>query len=375
ACERTTQHRFDPPPTPEGERHSDIAGAYRKGQRVSTVADRAVDTGAIGPHSPAGVVDRAGVVNQADVVNHAGVEPVAVAGQRPVSLTDRFRAYLTLTKPRIVELLLITTVPAMLLANPSSPSLGLILVVLVGGSLAAGAANVINCYLDRDIDKVMRRTSRRPLPTHVVAPRSALVFGLTLAVVSTVLMAVLTNWLATVLTVSAIVYYDLIYTKWLKRTTPQNTFWGGICGALPVLIGWAAVTGSLAWPAWIMFGIVFFWQMPHFYALAIKFKDDYARAGIPMLPVVAPLRRVGMESVVFAWLTALTSLALWPLGMSWVYGVPAALAGAFFVLEAHRMDGRIRRGEPVKPMRLFHWSTTYLTIVFVVIAVDALLRT
>jgi heme o synthase len=181
--------------------------------------------------------------------------------------------------------------------------------------------------------------------------------------------------LATVLTVSAILYYDLIYTKWLKRTTPQNTFWGGICGALPVLIGWAAVTGSLAWPAWIMFGIVFFWQMPHFYALAIKFKDDYARAGIPMLPVVAPLRRVGMESVVFAWLTALTSLALWPLGMSWVYGVPAALAGAFFVLEAHRMDGRIRRGEPVKPMRLFHWSTTYLTIVFVVIAVDALLRT
>jgi protoheme IX farnesyltransferase len=320
-----------------------------------------VDTAAIGSRSPAGVVDR------------AGVEPVAVAGRRP--LTDRFRAYLTLTKPRIVELLLITTVPAMLLANPSSPSLGLILVVLVGGSLAAGAANVINCYLDRDIDEVMRRTSRRPLPTHVVAPRSALAFGLTLAVVSTVLMAVLTNWLATLLTVSAIVYYDLIYTKWLKRTTPQNTFWGGICGALPVLIGWAAVTGSLAWPAWIMFGIVFFWQMPHFYALAIKFKDDYARAGIPMLPVVAPLRRVGTESVVFAWLTALTSLALWPLGMSWVYGVPAALAGAFFVLEAHRMDGRIRRGEPVKPMRLFHWSTTYLTIVFVVIAVDALLRT
>ena len=336
---------------------------------MSTVADRALDTAAIGPRSPGGVADQDGAVDQ------AGVEPAAGAGHRPVSVTDRFRAYLTLTKPRIVELLLITTVPAMLLANPSSPSLGLILVVLVGGSLAAGAANVINCYLDRDIDEVMRRTSRRALPTHAVAPRSALVFGLTLAVISTVLMAVLTNWLATLLTVSAIVYYDLIYTKWLKRTTSQNTFWGGICGALPVLIGWAAVTGSLAWPAWIMFGIVFFWQMPHFYALAIKFKDDYARAGIPMLPVVATLRRVGTESVVFAWLTALTSLALWPFGMSWVYGVPAALAGAFFVLEAHRMDGRIRRGEPVKPMRLFHWSTTYLTIVFVVIAVDALLRT
>ena len=295
----------------------------------------------------------------------------------PVSLADRLRAYLTLTKPRIVELLLVTTVPAMLLAGRGSaaPSLALILVVLVGGSLAAGAANVINCYIDRDIDEVMRRTSRRPLPTHVVSPRSALIFGLSLAVVSTVLMAVFTNWLATALTVSAILYYDLIYTLWLKRTTSQNTFWGGICGALPVLIGWAAVTGSLATPAWLMFGIVFFWQLPHFYALAIKFKDDYARAGIPMLPVVASLRRVGVESVVFAWLTALTSLALWLDGMSWLYGVPAMLAGAFFVLEAHRMDGRIRRGEPAKPMRLFHWSTTYLTIVFVVIAVDALVRT
>ena len=300
---------------------------------------------------------------------------VVVAAPPPFSIVEHIRAYLSLTKPRIVELLLVTTVPAMLLADPSTPSLALILVVLVGGSLAAGAANVMNCYIDRDIDEVMRRTSRRALPTHVVAPRSALLFGLTLAVVSTALMAVFTNWLATALTVSAILYYDLIYTMWLKRTTSQNTFWGGICGALPVLIGWAAVTGSLAWPAWIMFGIVFFWQMPHFYALAIKFKDDYARAGIPMLPVVAPLRRGGVESVVFAWLTVLTSLALWPVGMSWVYGVPALLAGAFFVLEAHRMDDRIRRGEPARPMRLFHWSTTYLTIVFVVIAVDALLST
>ena len=174
---------------------------------------------------------------------------------------------------------------------------------------------------------------------------------------------------------AAIAYYDLVYTCWLKRTTPQNTFWGGVCGALPVLIGWSAVTGSLAWPAWVMFGIVFFWQLPHFYALAIKFKDDYARAGIPMLPVVASLRRVGLESVVFAWLTVLTSLVLWPLSLGWGYGVPALAVGALFVLEAHRMDGRIRRGEPVAPMRLFHWSTTYLTIVFVAIAVDALLRT
>ena len=159
--------------------------------------------------------------------------------------------------------------------------------VLLGGSLAAGAANALNCYIDRDIDQVMRRTARRPLPAHAVSPRAALIFGLTLAVISTVLMAVFTNWLATALTVAAIGYYDLVYTLWLKRRTSQNTFWGGVCGALPVLIGWAAVTGSLSAPACLLFGVVFFWQLPHFYALAIKFKDDYARAGIPMLPVVA----------------------------------------------------------------------------------------
>jgi protoheme IX farnesyltransferase len=279
-----------------------------------------------------------------------------------------------LTKPRIVELLLITTVPAMLLAAGGVPSLGLIAVVLVGGSLAAGAANALNCYIDRDIDEIMRRTSRRPLPAHTVSPRSALVFGLVLAAVSTILMAAFTNWLATGLTVAAIAYYDLVYTLWLKRSTPQNTFWGGVCGAMPVLIGWAAVTGSLAPAAWIMFAIVFFWQMPHFYALAIKFKDDYARAGIPMLPVVATARRVGAESVLFAWLTVAASLALWAVSLGWIYGVVATLAGAAFLAEAHAMNARIRRDQPMRPMRLFHWSTTYLTITFVAIAVDALVR-
>jgi protoheme IX farnesyltransferase len=290
-----------------------------------------------------------------------------------VSWRARIKAYVSLTKPRIVELLLVTTVPTMFLAAGGVPNVGLIAAVLIGGSLAAGAANAINCYLDRGIDEKMRRTSRRALPAHAVAPSSALRFGLTLAVISTVIMAVFTNWLATMLTVAAIVYYDLIYTVWLKRTTPRNTFWGGVCGGLPVLIGWAAVTGSLAWPALVLFGVVFFWQLPHFYALAITFKDDYARAGIPMLPVVASLRRVGAESVFFAWLTALTSLALVPLGAGPVYIVAAAVTGAVFVLEAHRMAGRIRRGEAPRPMRLFHWSTTYLTLVFVAVAVDALL--
>ena len=288
---------------------------------------------------------------------------------------SRVRAYVALTKPRIVELLLVTTVPSMVVAARGLPSLWLVAVTLVGGALAAGAANALNCYLDRDIDQVMRRTSRRPLPTHSVSPRAALVFGLVLAAVSTVLMALFTNWLATAMTVGAIAYYDLVYTRWLKRTTSQNTFWGGVCGALPVLIGWSAVTGSLAWPAFVMFAVVFFWQMPHFYALAIKFKDDYARAGIPMLPVVASLRRVGLESVVFTWLTVAASVLLFPSTLGLVYLIPALVVGALFLVQVHGMYGRISRGAQAAPMRVFHWSTTYLTVVFVAIAVDALLRT
>lgn len=292
---------------------------------------------------------------------------------RPRDVVAVVKAYVALTKPRIVELLLVTTVPAMMLAAGGLPSLWLVAVVLVGGSLAAGAANALNCYIDRDIDQVMKRTSRRPLPAHRVSPRSALAFGLVLGVVSVALMAAFTNWLATGLTLAAIVYYDVVYTLWLKRTTPQNTFWGGACGAAPVLIGWAAVTGTLSVAAWGLFAVVFFWQMPHFYALAIKFKDDYARAGIPMLPVVASPRRVNLEILIFAWLTLAASVAVWPLGMTPLYGVTALAAGALFVLEAHRLVGRSRRGEPLRPMRLFHWSTTYLTILFVAVAADALL--
>jgi protoheme IX farnesyltransferase len=284
------------------------------------------------------------------------------------------RAYVALTKPRIVELLLVTTVPAMLLARHGLPSLWLTVVVLVGGACAAGAANALNCYIDRDIDQVMRRTARRPLPAHTVSPRAALLFGLSLAAVSTALMGLFTNWLATALTLAAIAYYDLVYTLWLKRTTPQNTVWGGVCGALPVLIGWAAVTGSVDLRALVLFGIVFLWQPPHFYALAIKFREDYRRAGIPMLPVVASLRRVGLETVLYSWLTVGVSLALWPLGMTPVYGVSAAVLGAMLLVEAHRLWNRTRRREPLQPMRLFHWSTTYLTLLFLAVAIDALIR-
>jgi protoheme IX farnesyltransferase len=246
-------------------------------------------------------------------------------------------------------------------------------IVLVGGATAAGAASALNCYIDRDIDQLMRRTKRRPLPAHSVTPRAVLVFGLTLAVFSVALMAVFTNWPATVLTAAAIVYYDVVYTLWLKRRTSQNTFWGGICGAAPVIIGWAAVTGSVSALGWALFAVVFFWQMPHFYALAIKYKDDYARAGIPMLPVVRSATRVNVEIVLYTGLTVAASIVAWPLGLGPVYGITAIVLGAAFMLEAVRMVGRSRSGAPLKPMRLFHWSTTYLTILFVAVAVDALI--
>ncbi|MEU6021332.1 heme o synthase [Micromonospora sp. NPDC048871] len=316
------------------------------------------------------------MITERPVSNPDGESPVRSAEESPARSREVravVAAYVSLTKPRIVELLLVTTVPAMMLAHGGLPSLWLMAVVLVGGSLAAGAASVLNCYIDRDIDQVMRRTKRRPLPAHTVTPRNALIFGLVLAVVSIVLMAAFTNLLAAGLTLAAIVYYDLVYTLWLKRTTAANTFWGGACGAAPVLIGWAAVTGTLSPVAWGLFAVVFFWQMPHFYPLAMKYRDDYARAGIPMLPVVASVRRVNAEIILFAWLTVLSSLAVWALGLSPVYGVPTAVVGAIFIIEAHKLAGRARRGEAVKPMRLFHWSTTYLTIVFAAAALDALL--
>ncbi len=265
----------------------------------------------------------------------------------------------------------------MMLAAGGWPDLGLMVVVLVGGGLAAGAASTFNCYIDRDIDKIMRRTKRRPLATHTLTPRAVLIFGTVLTVVSLALMATFTNWLATAMTAASIFYYDVIYTIWLKRRTPQNTFWGGVCGAAPVLIAWAAVTGTLSPVAWALFAVVFFWQMPHFYPLAIKYSDDYARAGIPMLPTVGTARRVNTEILLFTVLTIVSSLAAWPLdetlGLGWIYGVTAVVSGGLFLLEAIRLVGRSRRGEPLKAMRLFHWSITYLTVLFIAVAVDALI--
>ena len=310
------------------------------------------------------------VAGRSPDVQGRAAEPARPEARRdPISV---LRAYVALTKPQIVELLLVTTVPAMMLAAGGWPDLRILAVVLVGGALAGGAASALNCYIDRDIDQLMRRTKRRPLPAHSVTPRAVLIFGLTLAVISVALMGAFTNWLATGLTAAAIFYYDVVYTLWLKRRTPANTFWGGVCGAAPVIIGWAAVTGSVAPMGWALFAIVFFWQMPHFYALAIKYKDDYARAGIPMLPVVRSVGRVNAEIVLFTVLTVVASLVAWPLGLGAVYGCTALLTGALFLFEAFLLVRRSRRGEAPRPMRLFHWSITYLTILFVAVAVDAL---
>jgi protoheme IX farnesyltransferase len=282
-----------------------------------------------------------------------------------------FRSYVALTKPKIIRQLLITTVPAMFLAAQGLPGLWTVVATLVGGALAAGSANSLNCYVDRDIDQVMTRTARRPLAQHTVTPTAALVFGIALGMVSVAFLWVTTNFLAAVLALAAILFYVLVYTMGLKRRTPQNIVWGGAAGCMPVLIGWAAVTGSLAWPAWVLFAVIFFWTPPHFWALAMKYKDDYAAAGVPMLPVVASPRRVAFEIVAYSWVMVATSLVLWPLATSWIYGVSALLSGAWFLFEAHRLRAQVVAGVEVNSMRLFHVSITYLTLLFVAVAVDA----
>jgi len=295
---------------------------------------------------------------------------------RTSAVRARVLAYVGLTKPRIIELLLVTTVPAMMLAARGWPSFSLLLATLVGGTLAAGAANVFNCYFDRDIDRLMQRTQKRPLVTGEVTPRAALVFGFVLTIGSIALLAVTTTLLAAALAAAAIFYYAVLYTMVFKRHTRRSTEWGGVPGAAPVLIGWAAVTGSLDWPAVVVFAVVFCWQMPHFWALALRFKDDYARADVPMLPVVTTALSVGRQSVAWAWATVAVSLALWPVatgyGIGLGYTVPAVLLGGWFVVEAHRLLARIKRGGDMKPMQLFHVSISYLALLMVAIVVDAI---
>ena len=287
------------------------------------------------------------------------------------------RSLVALTKPRIIELLLVTTLPTMLLAKRGLPSLGLIAVTLVGGALAAGSANTINCFIDRDIDALMRRTSRRPLVAKngggaAIRPAEALISGIVLGIASTLLLGLLANWLAAALADAALLFYVFVYTLGLKRRTASNIVVGGAAGCFPVLVGWAAVTGKVAWPALALFGVIFFWTPPHFWALAMKFKDDYAAASVPMLPVVATPAVVARKIVIYSWIMVATTLALTPYA-GWIYGVGAVGLGAWFLVEAHRLRGRIASGVAAAPMRLFHLSIGYLTFLFAVIAVTSLL--
>ena len=281
-------------------------------------------------------------------------------------------SYVALTKPRIIELLLVTTVPVMMLAARGWPSTWTLAATLVGGTLAAGSANTINCVVDRDIDAVMGRTKRRPVVRAAISPAAALRFGLVLGMAATLLLGLAVNWLSAVLAVGAILFYVFIYTLGLKRRTPSNIVIGGAAGCFPVLIGWSAVRGNVGWPAVILFGVVFLWTPPHFWSLAMRFRDDYAAAGVPMLPVVASPVEVTRRIVYYSWAMVAVSLLLIPLGAGWLYAVSAPLLGALFVGEAHRLHARTGRGEPPRPMTLFHWSISYLSLLFAALAISQL---
>jgi protoheme IX farnesyltransferase len=344
--------------------------------------------------------------------------PATTAGRRSVRVVAR--SLFALTKPRIIELLLVTTIPTMLLAKRGLPSPALLLITLAGGALAAGSANTINCYIDRDIDAVMRRTSRRPLarpaPLSVIKPGEALTFGIVLGALATVLLGLLTNWLTAALADAAILFYVFVYTLGLKRRTASNIVIGGAAGCFPVLVGWSAVTGRVGLPALVLFAIIFFWTPPHFWALAMKFRDDYAAASVPMLPVVAPASVVARKILFYSYVMVATTLALAPYA-GWIYTACAAGLGGWFLVEAHRLQYRVAHmpepqpvpsaadaagavgmlpgattglatatppdegtcagltrpsGNPA-PMRLFHLSIAYLTLLFVVVAVTSLL--
>jgi protoheme IX farnesyltransferase len=291
----------------------------------------------------------------------------AVLPARP-SLRSRIAAYVALTKPRIIELLLITTLPTMILAQRGLPPIGLMAATLAGGALAAGGANAINMFIDRDIDKLMHRTAKRPLVTGAVTPRNALVFAIALEVAAFAELWWLVNLLSAVLAVSATLFYVFVYTLWLKRTSSQNIVIGGAAGAVPVLVGWAAVTDSLSWTPVVMFAVIFIWTPPHFWALAFKYKDDYAAANVPMLPVVASFRRTAVEIFVYTVLLVATSLLLAAVAhFGLVYVVGASVLGGVFLVYALRLW---HQKTPKSAMRLFSWSITYLTLLFVLMAVD-----
>ena len=292
----------------------------------------------------------------------------------PVEVRTRSRVagFVALTKPRIIELLLVTTVPTMIVADGGVPSVWLMVATVVGGSLAAGGANAFNMYIDRDIDALMERTRDRPLVTGLVSPGEALVFAFALEVASFVWLWGFVNLLSAVLAVAATLFYVFVYTLWLKRTSSRNIVIGGAAGAVPVLVGWSAVTNELDWPPVVLFAIIFYWTPPHFWALAIRYKDDYQAADVPMLPAVATLRTTALRIVLYTLLLWGLTLLFAPVaGMGWLYWAAAVGLGAVFTGLAVQV---LRRPEPALAMRLFGWSITYVTLLFGAMALDEIVR-
>jgi heme o synthase len=288
----------------------------------------------------------------------------------PSRVRSTVLAYLALTKPRVIELVLVTAIPAMLLAGRGTVNPLLILNTVIGGMLAAGGAMTLNCVADADIDKMMKRTARRPLARAAVPTRNALVFGLVLSIASFFWLWWTTNLLSGLLAAATIAFYVFVYTLLLKRRTSQNVVWGGAAGCMPVMIAWSAVTDTIGWPALVMFAVIFFWTPPHTWALAMRYKDDYKAAGVPMLPAVATERQVTKQILVYTWLTVAATLVL-ALAAGWLYTAVAAVAGAWFLAMAHQLYAGVRRDEPVKPLRLFLQSNNYLAVVFCALALDS----
>ena len=291
---------------------------------------------------------------------------------RPRPLLATLGAYIRLTKPRVIELLLVTAVPPMVLAQQGVPALSLIAAVVVGGALAAGGANTINCWVERDRDQLMKRTHKRPLPQGEIIPARALAFGIILNVLAFVLLASVANLLAATLTLSATLFYVFVYTLWLKPRTVQNIVIGGAAGAVPALVGWAAVRNGLGAPAWGLFAIVFFWTPAHFWALAMKYRDDYAAAGVPMLPVVHGVELTTRRIAAYATITVALTFAMTLTGdVGRVYAVSVLVLGAIFVTRAFAL---VREPTPARAIQFFGWSNVYLMLVFVAVAVDALVH-
>ena len=298
----------------------------------------------------------------------------------PRRLRDVIMAYIALTKPRVIELLLVAAIPALLQAERGVVHLDLVLLTLVGGWMGAASANTLNMVVDADIDKIMKRTERRPLARHAVSTRAALVFGLLLGAGSMLWLGLLAgSWLAALFILATICFYVFVYTMVLKRRTAQNVVWGGAAGCMPVLVSWAVITDHLPegqphnwWQALVLFLVIFFWTPPHTWALAMRYKDDYEAAGVPMLPVIMSPAGVTRRIVVYTWVTVLCTFALLP-AAGWVYAAGAVGFGVWFIVMAHRLDAGVRRGAEVKPLKLFILSNNYLAGVFVCLSVDAVL--